>query len=40
MIADLVVILGVVAFFAISALYVKGLDRIVGSDDDVVGERS
>jgi hypothetical protein len=32
--ADLVVIVGVVAFFALSALYVAGLDRLVGPDDD------
>jgi hypothetical protein len=32
--ADVVVALGVLAFFAISMLYVIGLDRIVGRNDD------
>jgi hypothetical protein len=36
--ADLVVIVGVIAFFAISAWYVNGLDRLVGPDDDVASE--
>ena len=36
--ADLVVVVGVLAFFAISALFVAGLDRLVGRDDDVMGE--
>lgn len=31
--ADLVVIVGVVAFFAISALYVAACDRIIGPDE-------
>jgi hypothetical protein len=33
--ADVVVALGVLAFFAVSMLYVIGLDRIVGRNDDV-----
>jgi hypothetical protein len=33
--ADLVVIVGVAAFFAIAAWYVAGCDRIIGRDDDV-----
>jgi hypothetical protein len=32
--ADVVVALGVLAFFAVSMLYVIGLDRIVGRNDD------
>lgn len=31
--ADVVVIVGVVAFFAICLAYVAGCDRIVGSDE-------
>jgi hypothetical protein len=33
--ADLVVVLGVLAFFGLSVLFVMGLDRLVGPDDDV-----
>jgi hypothetical protein len=32
--ADVVVALGVLAFFGLSMLYVIGLDRIVGRNDD------
>jgi hypothetical protein len=32
--ADLVVVLGVLLFFAVTVLYVVGLDRIVGRNDD------
>ena len=32
--ADLVVVFGVLAFFAISALLVIGCDRIIGPDTD------
>lgn len=32
--ADLVVIVGVIVFFAISMLYVVGCDRIIGPDAD------
>jgi hypothetical protein len=36
--ADLVVVVGVLAFFAVSVLYVAGLDRLVGRDDaEVLG---
>ena len=35
--ADLVVIVGVIAFFVICVLYVAGLDRLVGPDDEVDG---
>ncbi len=38
MVADLVVIVGVIAFFAISAFYVAGLDRLVGPDDDAASD--
>jgi hypothetical protein len=34
--ADLVVVLGVLAFFAVCVLLVIGLDRLVGPDDGVV----
>lgn len=37
--ADLVVILGVAAFFAICVLYVSGLDRMVGHDHDAMSEK-
>jgi hypothetical protein len=33
--ADLLVVVGVLAFFALCVLYVAGLDRLVGPDDDV-----
>lgn len=33
--ADLLVVLGVLAFIALCVLYVAGLDRLVGPDDDV-----
>ena len=32
--ADVAVLVGVLVFFALSMLYVAGLDRIVGHDDD------
>jgi hypothetical protein len=32
--ADLVVVVGIVAFFAICALYVVACDRIIGPDPD------
>jgi hypothetical protein len=32
--ADLVVVVGVVAFFVIAVLYVAGCDKIIGSDTD------
>jgi hypothetical protein len=32
--ADLVVVVGVLAFFAIAALFVAACDRIVGSDEE------
>jgi hypothetical protein len=32
--ADVVVALGVLAFFGLSMLYVVGLDRVVGRNDD------
>lgn len=31
--ADLVVVLGIVVFFAIAALFVAGGDRIIGPDE-------
>ena len=31
--ADLVVIVGVVAFFAICTAYIVGCDRVIGSDE-------
>jgi hypothetical protein len=31
--ADLVVVMGVLAFFAISVLYVGGCERIIGSEE-------
>ena len=34
--ADLVVVIGVLAFFAISALLVIGCDRIIGPDTDAL----
>lgn len=33
--ADLVVVLGVLAFFGLCVLFVMGLDRLVGNDDVV-----
>jgi len=35
--ADVVVLLGALAFFALAVLFVIGLDRLVGADD-AVGE--
>jgi hypothetical protein len=32
--ADLVVVIGVLAFFALAALFVAGCDRILGPDDE------
>jgi hypothetical protein len=36
--ADLVVIVGVLGFFGIAAVYIALCDRIIGSDPSAVGE--
>jgi hypothetical protein len=38
--ADLVVIVGVLAFFAICVAFVSGCDRIIGPDPDLEAEPS
>jgi hypothetical protein len=32
--ADLVVLIGAAAFFAVAALFVAGCDRLIGRDDE------